>query len=356
MPWLPFADAARLGGEHSLRVMLEFLDEQIALIPNTKKKRSLTLKLKAMVNMVRVKHPSLHCSCKGCADCVGFTPLMYAIHYRNTNCAKLLLKYGADPNVGVGTFMSLSELVTDRVKKYFRRMKYINDPMHDFLMKSINTPLYRAVAKRHFEMVHLLLENGAMVVPGCMNRSVQEGDFVICEALIRHGDDVNEKIECKYGGSRPIEEACSGRNVKVVELLLAIGAKIERDWSGKYQESPFEKIPILPQYYKDIMSGNEQDRYYADKYRQDIFEFKEIVRLLLEYGADPLELVSRPQVMRHTGESLEGLSHTDEEYERTVPVVEFYRLIEHTAVTLPGVPFAIKAVYRHMIHRHCYVG
>ena len=86
-PPLPLVDAARLNRERSLRVMLEFLDEQITLISSTKKKRSFSLKVKAVVNMVDVEALSFY---KGCAE---FTPLMYAVENRNINSAELLLNW-----------------------------------------------------------------------------------------------------------------------------------------------------------------------------------------------------------------------------------------------------------------------
>mmetsp|Transcript_11748 Transcript_11748/g.28131 ORF Transcript_11748/g.28131 Transcript_11748/m.28131 type:complete len:98 (-) Transcript_11748:783-1076(-) len=96
--------------------------------------------------------------------------------------------------------MSFAKLLVNRVKKYFF-VKYIFDPFRDDrderrdygITKGSDTPLYRAVSKCHIEMVHLLLQNGAKVVPRSMIGAVrrdQEGSHDICEALIRHGGDV----------------------------------------------------------------------------------------------------------------------------------------------------------------------
>mmetsp|Transcript_11748 Transcript_11748/g.28129 ORF Transcript_11748/g.28129 Transcript_11748/m.28129 type:complete len:155 (-) Transcript_11748:129-593(-) len=100
------------------------------------------------------------------------------------------------------------------------------------------------------------------------------------------------------------------------------------------------------------MSDNERTYYYRQTkgYGPGIFDFKEIVRLLLEYGADPIQLVSRREVKMQTGTNPGRLPYTEEEEERTVPVIDLYLLLEQAALRLPRLGVNIKHVYRDMVN------
>jgi hypothetical protein len=93
-----------------------------------------------------------------------------------------------------------------------------------------NTPVRHALLARHTSMVMHLLSLGANVNPprrgvgSLLHYASSQGEFDICEALIRGGVDVNEHDTC---GRTPLDWVVEHSQIGVVDLLLDNGATID---------------------------------------------------------------------------------------------------------------------------------
>lgn len=93
----------------------------------------------------------------------GTTPLSFAIYQHDDNLVKILLDYGANPNVidGNGLYSPLSEVcVTNRVSTAKLLLQHGADVNYQH-NKSETALTVAAKSCKNFEMVKLLLENGA---------------------------------------------------------------------------------------------------------------------------------------------------------------------------------------------------
>lgn len=93
----------------------------------------------------------------------GTTPLSFAIYQHDDNLVKILLEYGANPNVtdGNGLYSLLSEVcVTNRVSTAKLLLQHGADVNYQY-NKNETALTVAAKSCKNFEMVKLLLENGA---------------------------------------------------------------------------------------------------------------------------------------------------------------------------------------------------
>uniref|UniRef100_A0A803TPN6 Ankyrin 2 n=1 Tax=Anolis carolinensis TaxID=28377 RepID=A0A803TPN6_ANOCA len=185
----------------------------------------------------------------------GFTPLHIAAHYGNVNVATLLLNRGA-----VVDFTARNGITPLHVAS-----KRGNTNMGEALVGSWRdglTPLHCAARSGHDQVVKLLLERGALLLPRTKNRlsplhMAAQGDHVECvKHLLQHKapvDDVtldyltalhvaahcghyrvtklllNKKANPNtfaLNGFTPLHIACKKNRIKVMELLVKYGASI----------------------------------------------------------------------------------------------------------------------------------
>jgi ankyrin repeat protein len=128
----------------------------------------------------------------------GWTPLHLASFFGKTEAARLLLNKGALVNVTSTNQME-------------------------------NMPLHAAAAGRHFEIVKLLIENGAPVNArqhggwSPLHSAAQNGDIEMAEALVESGADVNARAE---NNQMPLDLALTKGHQAMVDYLESNGAKL----------------------------------------------------------------------------------------------------------------------------------
>jgi len=190
------------------------------------------------------------------------------------NCIELLLKYGADPNVK---------------------------------NKEGLTPLCCACMYRNIHVVHLLLTYGAQVncIDGysssILHYSIQKGNYQITEMLINCGADVN--VQNKFGETSLLQAIKAGR-IDLAKLLLDAGAnpripmtngKLPIHCAIMNHTLKCDTIHLLLSYGSPINSKyKEQTPLHmivsnipSTSYRRTMIDESNIVKLLLENGADP---------------------------------------------------------------------
>uniref|UniRef100_A0A8D8M7Q9 Ankyrin repeat protein RF_0381 n=1 Tax=Cacopsylla melanoneura TaxID=428564 RepID=A0A8D8M7Q9_9HEMI len=104
-----------------------------------------------------------------------------------------------------------------------------------------HTPLHMACVSRQLEIVRLLLENkanvhakaflGTPILSAFNGESSNPADLIdVVEVLIKHGANVNDKIEST--GLMPLHFAVRENNIKVVEFLIANKADVNISMCG----------------------------------------------------------------------------------------------------------------------------
>ena len=133
-----------------------------------------------------------------CSDNEGLSPLGWAALENSIDAAKLLIEYGANVN----------------------EQKNIKD---DTILGNACSSVDGSL-----EMVKLLVENGADIEKANnikftpLMKSVASGKIEIVKYLIAKNANVNAQTD--FGGYSPLDYACSGNNMQMVELLLESGA------------------------------------------------------------------------------------------------------------------------------------
>ena len=91
----------------------------------------------------------------------GVAPLMFALYQKDDRLLKILLEYGANPNVGKGFYSLLSEAcVINRISTVKLLLKYGANINYQY-KKSESALKVAAKGCENFELVQLLLDNGA---------------------------------------------------------------------------------------------------------------------------------------------------------------------------------------------------
>lgn len=151
----------------------------------------------------------------------GLSALMMAVYYRQPAVARLLLKYGAQPNLHeacalglVGTVETLLDTQPDQINAF------APDGFQ---------PLGLAAFFGHLEVVESLLARGAQVASPSRNpmkvmplhSACAGGHTAIVRTLIAHGAPVNAR---QAEGFTPLHSAAQNGDLEILHLLLDAGA------------------------------------------------------------------------------------------------------------------------------------
>lgn len=122
----------------------------------------------------------------------GFTPLSLAAFFNQTEIAKLLLEYGADPNLHATNPSKVNALHSAVAKENYELCKIlieygvnVNAPQ----MQNV-TALHSAVHRGNLKLVKLLVENGAKV-----NEEMNNGETALSIAIKEEHIDVKIYLE-----------------------------------------------------------------------------------------------------------------------------------------------------------------
>ncbi|KAK9783756.1 putative ZZ-type domain-containing protein [Seiridium cardinale] len=196
----------------------------------------------------------------------GWSPLIVAIQESHVECARTMIKGGADPNtVGLsGTALVYTILYQsfDTCKLLVEQGANVNHPRDKY--SPLKTALLLGSSDRRLEIVRLLVENDAKVNEDEANNSNPlilaswldaPDNLAVVDLLLSHGADVNCENE---DGLRPISIAVTKADIALLRRLLE-DQKIDFNSCKKGMSTP-------------LMMANDN---------------AEITRILLESGADP---------------------------------------------------------------------
>ena len=162
----------------------------------------------------------------------GFTPLIVASINRQIPVVKLLLRYGADVNMGDNEKQTPLYWASNNGDAELVEILLDNNAVvaGDRSMEETNSPLYIAIEKGHTPIVKLLLDKGNGVnVNQKINNSTplfqasNNGDAETVELLIEKGADVNNSTRST---DTALSTASWKGNASVVKILLENGANV----------------------------------------------------------------------------------------------------------------------------------
>lgn len=158
----------------------------------------------------------------------GQTALMVATIKNHTECAGLLLKGGASPNVysNNGVTPLLDAVATQHFTIVKELLENGSDP--NLTNKIGVSPLLYAVGKKNLRLVKILIKNGAHIdvqedagiTP--LTLASTNGNIAIVKELISSGADIN-KIENKFG-TTPLLQAGIKKHYAIADYLIKQGA------------------------------------------------------------------------------------------------------------------------------------
>lgn len=123
------------------------------------------------------------------------------------------------------------------------------------------TPLYTAIVVNDYRMAKMLLTHGARLLPSqyLLNYTIRNRMSAMTRLLIKAGENVNGR---DYIGWTPVLLAINQRDIEIIELLLANGAKMNRN---DY---------VLKELHIAVQQSNSTD------------EFRKIFRILMRHGVN----------------------------------------------------------------------
>lgn len=170
----------------------------------------------------------------------GYSLLQIAFNKNGMEIAEMLVKNGADVNVPLLWAIEnhkekVNFLINNganvNLKKEHKGISIFSSTDEEKTLEKENeyTPLILAIEKGYYEIVELLIENGADVnlasfwgrLP--LHSALEKGNTEISELLIAKGADINARD--RFGNTTLINASESGL-ISIVELLIAKGADI----------------------------------------------------------------------------------------------------------------------------------
>lgn len=176
-----------------------------------------------------------------------------------------------------------------------------------------NTSLQHAALNNHYELTELLLENGAdanhildlnsryTILASLINmKDSEKPDLAIFELLLKHGADPNHKLSSLFNSYSMLTLASQktyhvdGTNVvpsrQLIELLLKYGAN-PMDHHALYEAVNAEAYDVVKLYLDNGVSPNVLVEVTGDHHTTPLITAlgkrdKELIKLLLDYGAD----------------------------------------------------------------------
>lgn len=154
-------------------------------------------------------------------------------HVSDLKTIALLLQYGATATINTPTQeVNLDGAdYNDFLSNYFT-------PMGTYIPRigTSQTPLWRACARGHIDIVRLLLDNGASTTITCPDAQIRSPLLMACEqtdhnvayklALLLLQNGAHPSInQCDNQGNFPLATACRFGNFQLVQLLLLNGAR-----------------------------------------------------------------------------------------------------------------------------------
>ena len=244
------------------------------------------------------------------------TPLHLASYSGNVEIVRLLLDHGADPEANAEGVMAEKPMHKVSYGKYrseedgvrvaqllLERGADVNTRRNDH-----QTPLHLASYSGNVEIVHLLLNNGADPEANAEGEKPlhrvsygecrsKEGGVRVAQLLLKRGADVN--IRCN-DHQTPLHFAAYFGNVEIVRLLLDHGADPEANAEGRMGEKPLHEVSygecrsqeggvrvtqLLLERGADV--NTRRNDHQMPLHLASHYGIVEIVRLLLDHGADP---------------------------------------------------------------------
>lgn len=177
-------------------------------------------------------------------DMDGRTAFYYAVHYRHERIAIRLIDHGADVSLtGIGEYLPLTQAIHRRLDVVAKRI--IQEVSQDYintLMGSTHTMLLSAILFERTEVALCLIDHGADVkfvrrdgwTP--LMVATKLGLYVVVERILKElGDTVFDYINLKTKkfGETALYYACFKEHVDIVRLLLQHGADPRISWQPK---------------------------------------------------------------------------------------------------------------------------
>ena len=230
-------------------------------------------------------------------------PLLVAAEEGYYECARALLKGGADPNVVGAGGTPLRHAVTNGLPELCRLLlRNGADPNNAGIEPPI---LYQAVASHEpsnrLEIVRLLVENNARINVAhtngttalswaCWNDDDQKAQIAVIECLLDHGADVNR---ADRRGITPLHVAVRRHNVALVRLLLERGADINGGTSSIGQRTPLSSAAASEDITRLLLDNGADPNRQARPGENSALVWAVmarqigVARMLLEHGANP---------------------------------------------------------------------
>jgi ankyrin repeat protein len=231
------------------------------------------------------------------AGVYGMTPLHLAAAAGDVKMAEFLLKHGADVNAA----MSAHLYVNQRATPLQLALENGHAEMAALLASKGGLPkldaaareqwLRQAFQKRQLGLVLWLEQQGTPMAPGQvggqtpLHLAAELGDRAAVERLLARGADL--KALDRAGGDTPLQHAIRGRHRAVIELLLDRGASAHRAaLVTAVQAGDVDIAALLIARGAEVRGGDV----FSSPLRAACDLGKpEMVKLLLDHGADPKE-------------------------------------------------------------------
>lgn len=197
-------------------------------------------------------------------DNSGSRPLTSAAAGGHIEIVKLLLTAGASPilqDTWVGMPPNGTPLENAADQGHLEIVKLLLERGADINQKGHFTPLRAALSNYKNDVVRFLVEAGANIDPGDLIQAVWRGNEDGSRQLLEAGAKVNVVTK---NGETPLHFAAGSKNPRLVEMLIAAGADVNRQSDPKLDGG---STPL----HKAAFNGRIES-----------------IKLLLEAGADPL--------------------------------------------------------------------